>query len=82
MKTKKAILEWWEKLGNKPTNRDDMLDLIESLDFAVNIKSITTKGKNKDTRIELMSKRWKYSLKLYFIINEHQKFECYRIVGH
>ena len=79
MKTKKAILKWWESLGNITENINDVRDFWKHIDKSI-IAKIKYFPKEKhiasSMHITLMSKRWKHSLSLYFIGNE-----CINIKG-
>lgn len=77
MKTKKAILEWWKKLGDLTEGYDDHTDFLNKIDESIQIEDATPREvKEQDFLILcLKQKRWKYPLWLYFL-----KQDCYRIV--
>lgn len=77
MKTKKAILEWWNKLGETPF-RNDLIELEKKIDSSILFDKFWD---NSYLRITLKKSSWKFPLKLYFEKNDDD-IDCYKIVGY
>lgn len=78
MKTKKAILEWWQSRGRQSEDLNDYKDFWNGVDkdqVAI-CESQSGQGEKQRHVLTLMTNRWKYPLRLYF-----HDLECYRIVG-
>ena len=78
MKTKKAILKWWEQIGTIETGQNDYKDFYERVNEK-NITIIETQkgtGEKQKHKLVLMKAGWKYPLRLFFY-----NLECYRIIG-
>jgi len=76
MKTKREILSWWENLGNKVKN-NDYEEFWKKIDKNLAIvEKVKGSGDKQEHEIIIMSRAWKYPLRLYF-----HNLECYRIVG-
>ena len=73
MKTKKAILKWWEDLGKKE-HSNDLKEFYANIETFLIAEDLKTK---EYRRIVLKAPKWKYSLSLIFDNNN----ECFRILG-
>ena len=72
MKTKKAILAWYESKGNEMQDLNDLQDLYSKLD-----KNLTfTQEYTKHDTI-LTFNKWKLPIKLFFSLDTQ---ECFKIV--
>ena len=75
MKTKREILSWYQNLREKIKN-NDYQDFWTKIDRnLVIVEKVKGQGNKQEHEIVIMSRAWKYPLKLYFY-----DLECYKLV--